>query len=519
MKFQREIFPHLAGPNSGLWGRADQYWQNQLSTPRLYRLAIALAIVFLCSCAYVLFTETTSENLNCLSNKFKGFNIPPASSPSPTLPQDPHSNFTLDTPSLIFSRGNYDRNSTTTSLHNIVFGIGAAAKTWNSRQRYMKQWWRPKEMRGFVWLDEPVANCSDSLPPCKISADTSQFTYTNVRGPRSAVRIARIVTETFRLGLPDVHWFVMGDDDTFFVAENLVKVLSKYDHNLFYYIGSSSESHQQNLEFSYNMAFGGGGFAISYPLAKALESMQDDCLQRYPSLYGSDERIQACLAELGVPLTKEPGFHQFDIHGDAFGFLSAHPLTPFISMHHLDKIYPLFPKMNQERALQHLSKAIKVEPGGIFQQSICYEKTRNISISVSWGYVVQIVGGILPAREFEIPTRTFSTWRKSKSAGSYTFTTRPYPENSCQKPLRYYLASTGNAKNEHLSNNYLREVPGADCSWMKPVFQHLQWIRVVKERLDENWLQGPRRQCCQVSDFGKSFMEIRVKNCKEGTSI
>lgn len=102
----------------------------------------------------------------------------------------------------------------------------------------------------------------------------------------------------------------MGDDDTVFVAENLVRVLQKYDHEQFYYIGSSSESHLQNIHFSYNMAYGGGGFAISFPLAKELEKMQDRCIQRYPGLYGSDDRIQACMAELGVPLTKEPGFHQ-----------------------------------------------------------------------------------------------------------------------------------------------------------------------------------------------------------------
>jgi hypothetical protein len=57
-------------------------------------------------------------------------------------------------------------------------------------------------------------------------------------------------------------------------------VLSKYDHTKMYYIGSNSESHLQNILFSYNMAFGGGGFAISYPLAKLLAKMQDSCIAR-----------------------------------------------------------------------------------------------------------------------------------------------------------------------------------------------------------------------------------------------
>lgn len=106
------------------------------------------------------------------------------------------------------------------------------------------------------------------------------------------------------------RWFVMGDDDTIFVVENLVRVLAKYDHNEMYYIGSVSESHLQNIYFSYGMAYGGGGFAISYPLAMAVEEMQDECIERYPELYGSDDRMQACMAEIGIPLTKEVGFHQ-----------------------------------------------------------------------------------------------------------------------------------------------------------------------------------------------------------------
>lgn len=199
-----------------------------------------------------------------------------------------------------------------TEFRHIVFGIAASAKLWNQRKNYIKLWFKPKVMRGIVWLDKPVTNEEDEdlLPPVKISGDTSRFTYTNKQGHRSAIRISRIVSETLRLGLKDVRWFVMGDDDTVFVTENLVRILRKYDHNQYYYIGSLSESHLQNIFFSYGMAYGGGGFAISYPLAKALDKMQDRCIQRYPGLYGSDDRMQACMAELGVPLTKELGFHQ-----------------------------------------------------------------------------------------------------------------------------------------------------------------------------------------------------------------
>lgn len=198
-----------------------------------------------------------------------------------------------------------------TELKHIVFGIAASSNLWDKRKEYIKLWWRPNETRGMVWLDNKVrTGRNEGLPEIRISGDTSRFKYTNRQGKRSALRISRVVSETLRLGMKDVRWFVMGDDDTIFMVENVVRVLSKYDHNEYYYIGSSSESHVQNIFFSYAMAYGGGGFAISYPLAKELEKMQDRCLQRYPGLYGSDDRIQACMAELGVPLTRESGFHQ-----------------------------------------------------------------------------------------------------------------------------------------------------------------------------------------------------------------
>lgn len=198
-----------------------------------------------------------------------------------------------------------------TELKHIVFGVAASADLWQTRKEYVKLWWRPKETRGIVWMDRRVrSRRNEWLPEIRVSADTSRFKYLNKQGHRSALRISRVVSETLKLGLKDVRWFVMGDDDTVFIVDNLVRILSKYDHRQFYYVGSSSESHLQNIYFSYAMAYGGGGFAISQPLAKELVKMQDRCIQRYPGLYGSDDRIQACMAELGVPLSKEQGFHQ-----------------------------------------------------------------------------------------------------------------------------------------------------------------------------------------------------------------
>lgn len=198
----------------------------------------------------------------------------------------------------------------------VVFGIAGSSQLWPKRKEFVRLWWRDRDMRGFVWLEEPVEEekavdtVRMKLPKVMVSEDTSRFSYTHSLGHPSGIRISRLVSETFRMKLPNVKWFVMGDDDTMFNVDNLVHVLSKYDPSEMWYIGNPSESHHQNEHFSGTMAYGGGGFAISYPLAAEIAKMQDECLERYPQLFGSDDRLHACILELGVPLTKEVGFHQ-----------------------------------------------------------------------------------------------------------------------------------------------------------------------------------------------------------------
>lgn len=204
-----------------------------------------------------------------------------------------------------------DEKAGPTNISHLLFGIAGTVKTWRERSRYSELWWNPNTTRGFVWLEEEpgdsVSRQGGISVPYRISEDWSQFKYTS---SQSAVRISRIVIESFRLGLPNVRWFVMGDDDTVFFRENLVSVLGSYDHNQMYYIGENSESAEQDALHAYDMAFGGGGFAISYPLAAQLVKVFDGCLDRYYNFYGSDQRVWACVGEIGVSLTKQSGFHQ-----------------------------------------------------------------------------------------------------------------------------------------------------------------------------------------------------------------
>lgn len=133
---------------------------------------------------------------------------------------------------------------------------------------------------------------------------------------------------------------------------------------------------------------------------------------------------------------------QYDVYGDLLGLLGAHPITPLVSIHHLDVVEPIFPRTTRVKALQHLMQSVRHDSASIMQQSICYDKKKYWSISISWGYVVQILRGVISPRELEMPTRTFLNWYKKADYTAYAFNTRPVTKHPCQKPFVFYMSSS-----------------------------------------------------------------------------
>ncbi|KAK9123898.1 hypothetical protein Sjap_013500 [Stephania japonica] len=421
------------------------------------------------------------------------------------------------------------QRQTDTNISHIVFGIGGTAKNWKYRSRYTEVWWQSNVTRGFAWLDEPLnltESSTRSFIPVRVSEDTSRFKFTCSYGSRSAVRIARIVLESFKLGMEDVRWFVMGDDDTVFFMENLVDLLSKYDHNQMVYIGGNSESVEQDVIHSYGMAYGGGGFAISYPLAKELVPVLDGCIDRYHYFFGSDERVGACVAEIGVRTIHEPGFHQVDIRGSAYGLLSAHPTTPLVSLHHLDYVEPLIPNKTREDSLRALHRAYKRDPARALQKSVCYDLQRNWSVSVSWGYTVQIHSRLITAKELLTPLQTFRSWR-SWSEGPFTFNTREESDDTCEREIRYFVSDVeGDGEGHSTSSVYKRFDEGEreGCGDGAVVPKSVDVAAVKMDPLEWIKFKAPRRHCCEVineheEETESSVLQVRIRKCKLGESL
>uniref|UniRef100_A0A7N0TB85 Uncharacterized protein n=1 Tax=Kalanchoe fedtschenkoi TaxID=63787 RepID=A0A7N0TB85_KALFE len=414
-----------------------------------------------------------------------------------------------------------------TTINHIVFGIASSINSWPLRRPQVLRWWKHKHTRGCVFLDDHLpTNSSESEqetdPPICISGDTSSFRYTYRNGKRSAIRVARVVSETVSLNHSDVRWFVFGDDDTVFFTENLVKTLAKYDHRMWYYIGANSEMYEQNWFFSFEMAFGGGGFAISFPLGKALARVLDPCIQRYPHLYGSDSRIQSCLAELGVGLTREPGFHQMDVRGDVVGLLAAHPLSPIVSLHHIDHIDPIFPNRTREESMEHLFKSVEVDSERMFQQTICYDRWFSWTVSVSWGYVVQVYPHHVPLPEALKPLETFQSWKKSKAAlaTAFSLNTRQLHPDMCKRPTNFFIESLGKKQHGVLVESLYRKYVDDNCTSDSTSPRQLEEIRVKSAKLDLDYRQVERRQCCQVlPSSAVTVLELFIRDCKEDEVI
>ncbi|WVZ59593.1 hypothetical protein U9M48_009713 [Paspalum notatum var. saurae] len=402
------------------------------------------------------------------------------------------------------------------SLGHIVFGIAGSAHLWPRRREYVRLWWDPATMRGNVWLDAgapaapgPSAPWEGSLPPIRVSEDTSRFRYTNPTGHPSGLRIARIAAEAVRLvgGAAGARWVVLVDDDTVLCADNLVAVLSKYDWREMVYVGASSESHSANTYFSHGMAFGGGGVALSFPLAAALAQTLDVCIERYPKLYGSDDRLHACITELGVPLSREYGFHQgrkegdappiavpselWDIRGNAHGLLASHPIAPFISIHHLELVDPIYPGLNSLESLELFTKAMKMEPMSFLQRSVCYDQSQKLTFAISLGYAIEVYPNVLLPRDLERSQRTYIAYNRMSQRNEFDFDTRDVQKSLCKKPIIFFLKDVwkdGNiTRGSYVRSSVRDDLKRKVFCFRSPPLPDIDEIQVSSSPLSKHW--------------------------------
>ncbi|XP_056846298.1 uncharacterized protein LOC108815178 isoform X2 [Raphanus sativus] len=279
------------------------------------------------------------------------------------------------------------------------------------------------------------------------------------------------------LTLSKMNRYVTGDDDSLFFVDNLVDVLSKYDHTRQHYIGINSETIKSNVYFDFNMGFGGGGYALSYALVEALV---------------------------------------VDLYGDISGFLSSHPTAPLVSLHHFDTVTPLFPGMDRPGSVIHIMQAANVDQSRMLQQSICHFRASNWTFSVSWGYTVHIYENIFPRSHLKLPIETFRPWYGGRPP-FYMFNTRPVSRDPCEAPHWFFFDSIEQVSGGVVTSytrKFIRNM--TSCSFSGNISADpLASIQVFSPKTPR---QGREVECCDVKYEGDAA-SIRLRDCRRDEII
>ncbi|KAD5508487.1 hypothetical protein E3N88_16190 [Mikania micrantha] len=428
-----------------------------------------------------------------------------------------------------------------TNVNQIIFNIAGSIKTWRDRRSYIREWWRPNVTRGYIYFEkEPTIDILpwtyNNLPSYRVSEDTTKLKMYSRHAKPDIIRIVRTILETFRERDKNVRWYIMGDDDTIFFLDNLVELLGRYDHTKYVYIGGVSECVKSGFDVAFEMAYGGAGFALSYPLVEALVVNLDRCIETYWYYFFGDQIMSACVADLGVPFTSEKGFHQIDLMNDISGFLSAHQQAPLISLHHLDVASPIFPTMDRHKSVRHLMTTAKADQSRLLQQTVCYHKPKNWSFSIAWGYSAHIYEQLIPRSILRRPLETFTPWSSIGEPPHYMFNTRSVTNNSCETPHTFFFYSIGKHINSNNNNNnnssnhtltyeivtiYVRYKPRQlpPCSSNHSA-DYISKIKVYSPATKLNFVEN-RGECCDVLtlDHGKNTAKVRIRACKKSEMI
>ena len=133
--------------------------------------------------------------------------------------------------------------------------------------------------------------------------------------------------------------------------------------------------------------------------------------------------------------------------------------------------------------MQHLFEAVHADSERILQQTVCYEKQLSWTISVSWGYAVEVFQHNMFLPEVLRVGRTFRQWlRGNFLRGIYNLNTREIHPDPCKRGTIFYLDKVSSGRDGIISS-YKRDFQ--NCSY-KASMSKLEVIKVVTNKLNDN---------------------------------
>jgi hypothetical protein len=183
--------------------------------------------------------------------------------------------------------------------------------------------------------------------------------------------------------------------------------------------------------------------------------------------------------------------YQWDIRGNAHGLLAAHPIAPFISIHHVELVDPIYPGMSSLESLELFTKAMKMEPMSFLQRSICYNQREKITFAISLGYVVEVYPNVILPCDLERSERTYIAYNRMSQRTEFDFDTRDAQKSLCKKPIHFFLKDVWKDGNI-TRGSYVRSSDWDDLKrkmfcFRSPPLPDIDEIQVSTSPLSKRW--------------------------------
>ena len=132
--------------------------------------------------------------------------------------------------------------------------------------------------------------------------------------------------------------------------------------------------------------------------------------------------------------------------------------------------------------MKHFFRASNADPARILQQTVCYDRKRSLTVSIAWGYSVQVFKDNVLLPDLLAVQKTFVPWKRGRNVTDvYMFNTKHVPRDECKRGALFFLKSisSGEGKTE---TTYNRQPP-RKCSHDLIPLRNLSLIKVTAEQL------------------------------------
>ncbi|KAI4990863.1 hypothetical protein ZWY2020_039234 [Hordeum vulgare] len=205
----------------------------------------------------------------------------------------------------------------------------------------------------------------------------------------------------------------------------------------------------------------------SFPLTAALDA--DVCIERYP---GCMEATASMLASRAWR--------------NAHGILAAHPIAPFIKIHHVEFVDPIYPGLNSLESLE----------------------------------LLRSVPSVLLPPELERSERTYIAFKRMSQRTEFDFDTKEIQKSMCKKPVLFFLKDVWKDGNI-TRGSYIRSSERDDLKrkvfcFRSPPLSDIDEIQVSASPLSKRWHLAPRRLCSAVKGYVNDTLFMFVRQCGRG---